>query len=303
MTTKILIGGCGSSGTTLLRKMLNSHPEIACGPEMSVFDRPLMYSESIDYLYTLWRSQDFDPLDAHCIFPLRKHNRTAEDLTYCGLLHENHMQFYHSADEVDNMFHDVSDIPEFLDLFFSQWAEKQQKPIWAEKTPNNVYCASEWLDAYTDGVYINVVRDGRDAVLSMNLRRKIPVMIGSYRWATSIKAWMKLLKSAHFENESGAITNDFENRIYSIKYEDLILKTEKTLDRLCRFIGVEFDYTMLEYWKVENPDDQTGGVQYAKEPVFKDSIGRWQKPDYDPTILDQILALIETELDIMGYEI
>jgi uncharacterized membrane protein YkvA (DUF1232 family)/transposase-like protein len=33
----VVIGGCGSSGTTLLRRMLDRHPEIFCGPEATVF--------------------------------------------------------------------------------------------------------------------------------------------------------------------------------------------------------------------------------------------------------------------------
>jgi protein-tyrosine sulfotransferase len=33
----VVIGGCGSSGTTLLRRMLDRHPEIHCGPESTVF--------------------------------------------------------------------------------------------------------------------------------------------------------------------------------------------------------------------------------------------------------------------------
>jgi PAS domain S-box-containing protein len=33
----IVIGGCGSSGTTLLRQMLDRHPEIYCGPESTLF--------------------------------------------------------------------------------------------------------------------------------------------------------------------------------------------------------------------------------------------------------------------------
>ncbi len=33
----VVIGGCGRSGTTLLRVMLDSHPEIACGPESLLF--------------------------------------------------------------------------------------------------------------------------------------------------------------------------------------------------------------------------------------------------------------------------
>jgi hypothetical protein len=36
-TSPIVIGGCGSSGTTLLRRMLNRHPAISCGAESTVF--------------------------------------------------------------------------------------------------------------------------------------------------------------------------------------------------------------------------------------------------------------------------
>jgi PAS domain S-box-containing protein len=35
----IVIGGCGSSGTTLLRQMLDRHPAIFCGPESTLFLR------------------------------------------------------------------------------------------------------------------------------------------------------------------------------------------------------------------------------------------------------------------------
>jgi hypothetical protein len=38
-TCPIVIGGCGSSGTTLLRAILDRHPAISCGPESTVFLR------------------------------------------------------------------------------------------------------------------------------------------------------------------------------------------------------------------------------------------------------------------------
>lgn len=36
-TAPVIIGGCGSSGTTLLRRMLDRHPDIYCGPESTLF--------------------------------------------------------------------------------------------------------------------------------------------------------------------------------------------------------------------------------------------------------------------------
>ena len=36
-TAPVIIGGCGSSGTTLLRRMLDRHPAVFCGPESTVF--------------------------------------------------------------------------------------------------------------------------------------------------------------------------------------------------------------------------------------------------------------------------
>lgn len=36
MTRPIIIGGCGRSGTTLLRVMLDCHAEVMCGPESSI---------------------------------------------------------------------------------------------------------------------------------------------------------------------------------------------------------------------------------------------------------------------------
>lgn len=36
----IFIGGCGRSGTTVFKEILNRHPRIACGPETSMFGLP-----------------------------------------------------------------------------------------------------------------------------------------------------------------------------------------------------------------------------------------------------------------------
>ena len=42
----IIIGGSGSSGTTLLATILNRHHDIAIGPELSLFNKPVFYNQS-----------------------------------------------------------------------------------------------------------------------------------------------------------------------------------------------------------------------------------------------------------------
>ncbi|MGH8252208.1 MAG: sulfotransferase family protein [Steroidobacteraceae bacterium] len=43
----VVLGGCGRSGTTLLRMMLDSHGRICCGPESSVFRRRALDSAAL----------------------------------------------------------------------------------------------------------------------------------------------------------------------------------------------------------------------------------------------------------------
>ncbi|HTZ77120.1 MAG TPA: sulfotransferase [Stellaceae bacterium] len=43
----VVIGGCGSSGTTLLRRILDRHPDIECGPESTVLLDRLMPVEEL----------------------------------------------------------------------------------------------------------------------------------------------------------------------------------------------------------------------------------------------------------------
>ena len=52
----VVVGGCGRSGTTLLRMMLDSHPHIFCGPESSVFRRRALEPDALADRFGLGRS-------------------------------------------------------------------------------------------------------------------------------------------------------------------------------------------------------------------------------------------------------
>ena len=293
MNEPIFLGGCGSSGTTLLRKMLNAHPNIACGPEMSIFDRPKIYEVNLNWLYTMYRSLDFDSLDENMMFPLRMQ---PTNFTYCGLHPDNHGRFYHEPDEVVKMFDQVETIGDFFNLYFSEFAKKQGKKRWAEKTPNNLFCIDQIFKWYPRAYFIVVIRDGRDVVLSLTARRKVHSIVAIFRWLISTAAYIDLLNRKP----------DYRNRVLVVKYEDLVLDTERTLFRICSRIGEKYESAMLEYWKKQLPedkkDDKNPVEDYGKQPVFTDSVGKWKVEDLNPAVKRMMQLTMSETLTKLGYE-
>ncbi|MGH8721733.1 MAG: sulfotransferase family protein, partial [Burkholderiales bacterium] len=53
----IVIGGCGRSGTTLLRMMLDSHRRICCGPESSLFRRRALDPDALAVRFGFARAE------------------------------------------------------------------------------------------------------------------------------------------------------------------------------------------------------------------------------------------------------
>jgi hypothetical protein len=283
----IFIGGCGSSGTTLLQKMLNMHPNIAAGPELSVFDRPRLYDMDMNLFYTLWRNQDFDEFDKDCIINIRVHPGNKSYFAW------NRDQ-YHKPEEWEKIFNEAESPVEFFDLALSEYARKQGKKRWCEKTPNNIYEIEKILEAFPDGQFIEVIRDGRDVVLSLVQRRGARLPDAVYRWITSIR--------------SGYMRRDFNfaitHRYNFLKYENIVSRPASYLRKLCAFIDEDYDPIMLKYWaKKYNTEDEVNNLGYGKKPVFTSSVGKWRKEDVNPTLLRSFELSINDTLENLGYEV
>jgi hypothetical protein len=254
----VFVGGCGRSGTTLVKEILNRHPAIACGPETSMFGLP------------------FNPDNIGPIWGL-----STEDL----------------RDEARRS----SNLVEFAQRFYSRFAEAENKRRWADKTPNNIRSISQILTWFPRGMFIHIVRDGRDVACSLRHHPSERVVGGR---VVPVKSNNPISRCAQrwLADTSRGLAFDAHPRVMRINYEDLVQQPESTTRKLCEFIGEPFDARMLEA-PAQRALSRPGEVlnnSNAKGRIDSSSIGRWRR-DLDPDERRQFHDIAGELLIAAGY--
>jgi len=125
----IVVGGCARSGTTLMRVMLDTHPNIYCGPESSLFT------------------------------PIRiKTRRRIRELSW---------KFDVSARDIERLLGASRCLSEFIEKFFNHLTSVHGKSRWGEKTPTNVLHLDYIFRHFPRAKFIHMIRDGRDVACSL----------------------------------------------------------------------------------------------------------------------------------------
>ena len=163
-------------------------------------------------------------------------------------------------------------------LAFWLWnrnAVARRKHRWVEKTPRHVQTIDGIFATFPKAKVIFVVRDGRDATISMRKR------YGEFD--RGLKRWLN-------DNRSGLEWVD-DHRVMMLKYEDLVKSYETIMPRVCEFIGEEFEEGMLSYHEqpafvfsknLSHPGSPAGKdhAQFRNWQINQklfDGSGKWQK--------------------------
>jgi hypothetical protein len=263
----IIIGGCGRSGTTLMRVIMDTHPRICCGPESRLF-LPHVPSPS---------EGRFTPGKLGSRFDL------PEDL-------------------VTELYVNSTSQAEFIDRFFGAYCESRKKARWAEKTPRNVLHLDYIFEHFPKARFVHMIRDGRDTVCSLRTHPRHKVVNGEL---VKLNTWHPIgpCVDRWVNDVRAGLTFRGKPQYIEIRYEHLVSQPRETLMRLFEFLEEPFDEKVLAYHQVggasrdathfpQNPE--ATGAMYTK------AVGRWHR-DLTPDELALVKRRAGPLLIELGY--
>ena len=276
--------GANRSGTTLLRMMLDAHPELTIPPETH-------------FVPDVIRACD--------------DGATADEVVEVMTSHREWGDFGLGADEVSERLRALDPLTagEALRAFYGLYAERAGKPRWGEKTPGYATNMVEIQRALPEAHFVHLIRDGRDVALSAMDRAKKPLTAGQVA-----KRWQRRITKAR--KQSRKVDHYLEAR-----YEDLVLDTEPALRRITDFLELRVGPGMLDYHerageRLEEMARELPATEkrpqleqdhrlkihaLTKEPPKKDRVERWreQMSEEDRLAFENVAGDL---LDELGYK-
>lgn len=110
-----------------------------------------------------------------------------------------------------------------------------QASVVMDKSLDSVHYADELLELFPDMLFLNVVRDPRAQVASMNR-----AIIHDYESGLNALAWVSAHKKAR------ELMERIPDQVLTIRYEDFLSDQELTLRKICQFFEIEFTRDMLD---------------------------------------------------------
>lgn len=268
-TPPLIVLGVSRSGTTLLRAMLDAHPEIAI-PSESYF------------IPQLWDRHGEHPETDEILADLSRLARVRE----WGV----------SEADIRARIAPGASFQEVIAAVYSAYAASQGATRFGDKTP--LYMQHlELLDQVFPGArYVHIVRDGRDAAVSFRaMQRKPRFNLSRPRALLDFAcAWRREVAAARALGTGAAA-----GRYLEIRYEDLVAQPEQYLRELCVFADLEWEPAMLEYHRREDYAGMPDHPRLAQPPTAQ--LRDWRR-ELSPRSAERFEAIAGELLSELGYE-
>ena len=253
-----VVCGSGRCGSTLLRLMLDSHPQLAVPPETS-------------FLPEIHRRRD---------------ELTPDSLADLLVGFPTWPDFHLDAARLRTELRALRPFSPTRGVrcFFRSYAERFGKERWGDKSPGYLRHLPAVQELLPEARFVHLVRDGRDVALSLRAVWFAPGQDA----ATLARYWRDCVESAR---AGGRRCRHFRE----IRYEDLVADAAGVLRRLCELVELSWSPSMLDYasrasWRLGEVRDQRlpdGRVipreqrlaqhPLVGQPLQGERVGRWRR--------------------------
>lgn len=287
----IFICGHPKSGTSLLRSVLDSHPEIIVYPEETGFFRRYLPNaegkplekklELADrYLIHIFEWNQAHPPEHQKGFPDRDYSSIPYKQVREELRKQVNEQYQHEGDMLGAAMAAFGAVTGQVST---------QTKYWLEKTPYNERFARQIFQWWPDARCIHVVRDPRDNFVSY--RKKHPDWTAGFfaqSWEASTRLGLRNVK------EFGT------DRYWLVTYEEFVQKPEEMLGRIRTFLDIS-DHEALRQ-PTRDGREWKGNSMWSDQftQISSAPVGRW-KEALQPEETAAIQGIARYGMNAIGY--
>jgi hypothetical protein len=249
MNPYLFLVGCPRSGTTLLQRLVDAHPEIAVIHETQWV--PRMYERRVG-------------LTEEGVVTTKLLARLVEHPRFSRL----ELDPERIAELIENG--EPKHYARFVSEVFDLHGHLKGKSLVGEKSPGYVRHVPTLLGLWPRAKIVHLIRDGRDVALSVLDWKKKETTAGRFpTWAedpvTTTALWWEW--SVRLGREAGARVGP--GRYYEVFYESLVAEPERECEELCRFLGVPYDDRMVRFHEGRMRPKPGRGAKAAWLPVTR----------------------------------
>ncbi len=142
----------------------------------------------------------------------------------------------------------------------------ESNKIKIDKAPSNFFWIGFILSIFPNSKIINIKRNLQDNCLSIYKN-----LFGGNRteWTYDVSNIKKYLKI--YKEMMSFWKTKFNDKIYEINYEDLVVNQETEIKNLLNFCNLKFEQNCLQHYKNKNPI-KTVSINQSRRPIYKDSV-------------------------------
>ncbi|MBD3288830.1 hypothetical protein GF337_08520 [candidate division KSB1 bacterium] len=288
----IFVVGNSRSGTTMMGRIIGMHPKVFTFGELHFFGQ-------------LWSATDKDrSLSGEQALNLLKRLFTIQRDGY--LRQGNPRRFKEEARTVLDSIEQRESMRS-LDVFrafLDYETRRNSKTIPCDQTPRNVYYIGDILELIPEARIVNMVRDPRDVLLSQKKKWKRRFLGGKYiPLQEAFRAWVNYHPITISKMWNAAINSADKyrdhQRIFQLRFEDLINRPEESIHSVVDFLGLQFSENMLELPQIGS---SSGNDHPERKGINKNAAGRWQKGGLSPAEIAICTKVTTDTMKKHGYQ-